>query len=59
MACSEAGGWGFLGERDMEYLKGSKEEKCRCNVALTLLIVTWIAIVSYSFCNMQNVDVEE
>ena len=43
MVCSEAERSG-LGERDMEYLKGSKEEKCRCNVALTLLIVTWIAI---------------
>ena len=57
MVCSEAERSG-LGERDMEYLKGSKEEKCICNVALTLLIVTWIAIFLYSFCKMQD-DVEE
>ena len=59
LACSEVGRRGFVGERDMEYLKGSKDEKCGCNVALTLLIVTWIAIILYSFCKIQDVEVDD
>lgn len=51
MVCSEEGGRLELSDRSgMEVQK----EKCSCNISLTFLIVTWIAIILYCFCKMQE-----